>query len=57
MASVTACLNGTFEWYYGNGQLRLMRFYVNGERDGVSKSYYDNGQLKSKYTYKDGVKQ
>ena len=47
-------LDGVWESYYGNGQLRERENYKDGEKDGVSESYYENGQLNEKRIYKDG---
>ena len=49
-------LDGVWESYYGNGQLRWKENYKDGELDGVWESYYGNGQLRERENYKDGEK-
>ena len=47
--------DGTFEVYWGNGQLRYQWDYKNGKRaDGVSKSWWPDGSWCQIKTYKDG---
>ena len=47
-------LNGVYEEYYENGQLKSKTSYKNDVPDGVWEEYYENGQLESKTTYKNG---
>ena len=46
-------LNGVYEEYYENGQLKSKGTYKNNVPDGVWEEY-KNGRLKSKTTYKNG---
>ena len=48
--------DGTFKYYYENGQLEGEKTYKSGELDGPYKWYYDNGKLKVERTYKNGFK-
>jgi antitoxin component YwqK of YwqJK toxin-antitoxin module len=47
-------MNGSFETYYEDGQIRMKGTYKDGKVDGGFEEYYDNGQLKSKRNYKEG---
>jgi len=47
--------NGTFEVYWGNGQLRYQWDYKDGRRaDGESKGWWPDGSWKQIKTFKDG---
>ena len=47
--------NGTFEVYYGNGQLRYQWDYKDGQRaDGESKGWWPDGSWKQIKTFKNG---
>ena len=47
--------NGTFEVYYGNGQLRFQWDYKDGQRaDGESKGWWPDGSWKQIKTFKNG---
>ena len=47
--------NGTFEVYWGNGQLRYQWDYKDGKRaDGESKGWWPDGSWKQIKTFKDG---
>tara|TARA_Y100001936_G_scaffold253082_1_gene315693 strand:+ start:1502 stop:2479 length:978 start_codon:yes stop_codon:yes gene_type:complete len=48
-------LNGLFEEYYPNGQLKTKVIYKNGRKDGLYESYWNNGQEKAKNIYKNGI--
>jgi antitoxin component YwqK of YwqJK toxin-antitoxin module len=37
--------NGERKWYYENGQLRSVSFYVDDKMNGEYKSYYETGRL------------
>ena len=45
---------GSWVWYYENGQLRRKGDYKNGKVEGSWVGYYEYGQLKSKGDYKNG---
>jgi len=48
-------INGLFQIYWSNGNLRYEWYYKDGERaDGISKSWFSNGQLKQEFNWKDG---
>ena len=36
---------GSYEKYYANGQLALLKHFTKGKVDGEMRSYYENGQL------------
>ena len=46
--------DGSWLWYWDNGQLRSKVNYKDGKREGASVAYYDNGQLRAKGNFKDG---
>ena len=52
--SSTNIANGTYNAYYGDGQLRATATYKNGIREGTSDVYLQNGQLFLRATYKYG---
>ena len=47
---------GIFKEYYGSGQLKGSRNYLNGLLGGLYKEYYESGVLKGEWNYKDGKK-
>ena len=47
-------LDGPWERYYENGQLRQKGSYSNGEIDGLWVTYWENGQLRSKGSFSNG---
>jgi len=47
-------VDGPYEDYYENGQIRFKTTLKNGKEDGPYEEYYENGQLKIKTTYKNG---
>ena len=47
-------LNGLYEEYYENGQLKRKCRYMNGLLSGLCEEYNRDGSLKSKVVYKDG---
>ena len=48
-------LNGPYNSYYENGNLKTEATYRNGKEDGPIRVYYENGQLWSESKYKNGV--
>lgn len=48
-------LDGPFEEYYENGQLKEKCTYKDGLQDGLCEQYNKNGQLSAKYTYRSGI--
>lgn len=40
--------------YFENGQISTETRYLNGEKDGVSKSFYSTGEIRNRLIYKDG---
>ena len=51
---VHGVLDGPYEQYYNNGQLRQSGVYKNGKKNGRWISYHKNGQLHSEGKYKNG---
>ena len=49
-------LDGPYEWYYEDGQLRSRGTYKDGVEEGPFESYHKDGQLRSRGTYKDNEK-
>ena len=49
-------LDGPFESYYENGQLKAKSTYMAGELGGPYELYHENGQLRLRGTYDMGVK-
>ena len=49
-------MDGPFETYYENGQLRVKGAMKDGEWDGPTERYHENGQLREKGTLKDNEK-
>ena len=49
--------DGTWVWYYENGQLSYKGNFNNGKRDGAWFWYWGNGQVSSKDNYKNGKKE
>ncbi len=47
-------LNGKFQEWFENGQIRKEIDYKDDKFDGVLLTYWENGQLKRKDTYKEG---
>lgn len=47
-------LNGSYEEYYNNGQLKIKKNYLNNYLHGSYEEYYDDGQLKIKTNYLNG---
>ena len=45
--------DGSFEWYYQNGQLEQIYTYKDGAREGPFEKYNEKGQLREKGTYKE----
>ncbi len=48
---------GLFKEYYGSGQLKESRNYLNGLLGGLYKEYYESGVLKGEWNFKDGKKE
>lgn len=48
-------LDGPFEEYYENGQLKEKCTYKDGRQDGLCEQYNKDGQLSAKYTYRSGI--
>ena len=48
-------IDGPYETYHDNGQLREKGTMKDGKWDGPVEWYHDNGQLFQKGTYRDGV--
>ena len=48
-------VDGTFEEFYEDGQLKENSIYKAGKADGPFESYYENGQLESKGSWEDGI--
>ena len=46
-------LNGLFEDYFPNGQLRRRILFKYGIRNGISEEYLDDGRLDNRLVYKD----
>ena len=46
-------LEGQYERYYENGQLKIKKNGKDRKQCGPYEEYYENGQLKKKGTYKD----
>ena len=49
--------DGTWVWYYENGQVFFKGSYKNGKKEGAWVRYYDNGQLFYKGNFKNGKKE
>ena len=49
-------LDGPFEEYYPNGQLKDKGNYTNKQRNGIFKSWYENGNLLSEFHYANGIR-
>lgn len=45
---------GSWDFYYANGKVRLTERYRNGKLHGETVSYYKNGNVRSRQEYKDG---
>ena len=46
-------IEGTWMWYYENGNIQSEINYENGFKDGLFKLYYKNGNIKVQGRYKD----
>ena len=49
-------LNGPYEMYHDNGQLRIKCFHVEGRLSGEYQTYHRNGREEIKATYENGKK-
>jgi len=47
-------LNGSYEEWYKNGQLKLRETYKNDKLSGLSEIFYENGDLHQRTNYKNG---
>ena len=47
-------LEGPYESYYYNGQLKEKSIWKDGKKEGPYEEYDENGQLREKSIYKDG---
>ena len=50
-----ALLDGPFETFYSNGQVKEKGVYRDGKREGRWQQFYADGQLKSKGDFENGV--
>lgn len=48
-------MHGTYQTWYGNGQLSSKSTFVNGNRHGHSISYWDDGKLEMEGEYVNGI--
>ena len=44
-------LNGSWNTFYNNGQLKNSAVYINGQKNGLEVWYYENGQKQSEVIY------
>ena len=49
-------INGLWEEYHKNGQLKIIQYYIDGKKDGLRENFNQDGSLEKTETYKDGVK-
>lgn len=45
---------GTWKFYYPNGKIRNVCYYLNGKKNGISIQYFPNGKISDSINYKDG---
>lgn len=50
-------LNGTYEEWYENGQMRVRENYIDGKLDGAFERWHPNGKLKERVLFKNGEKE
>lgn len=48
-------LNGIYETYYDNGQIKTRKNYKDNKLDGLSEEWYDNGQMRESKNFKNGI--
>jgi antitoxin component YwqK of YwqJK toxin-antitoxin module len=45
---------GLWEWFYGNGNIRMRTPYKGGKEDGIEEFFYDNGNIECRIPYVGG---
>jgi antitoxin component YwqK of YwqJK toxin-antitoxin module len=45
---------GIWEWFYGNGNIRMRTPFKEGKEDGIEEFFYENGNFLFRAPYKDG---
>jgi len=47
---------GIWEWFYGNGNIRIRTPYKEDKKDGIEEEFYPSGNIHWRTPYKEGNK-